>query len=421
MTSRASSSYPEPVGLLHGYRVIESSLLLNGATTTMMLADLGADVIKVENPALGDYIRIPETEYLHLQVNKGKRSLAVDLRTDAGREVFGRLLATADVFVTNAVADRNRRLGLAYDQLRALKPDLVYCQNTGFGATGPYASIPTHGQMMDSLAGARPVALGADGLTHARGGATWPSLQVGGEATATGAVYAAFHVAAALAHRERTGEGCYIDVSAACAVVASAWSAFSAQLNEPELVDAMEADRDGVARYQWYETADGRFVIFCPEERRFWDRFCELVGRPDLRDRVHGIELRKEIQAVLRTRTRDEWLSVALEHDLPLGPVHDGAAAVAADPQIAARQILIRSSRPDGRPFTYVGQPALVDGKAAEPGAAAPTPGQHTDEVLRELGYDAGAIAALADAGVTTAATVDDSYIAEGVHGGIRT
>ena len=150
--------------LRSGYRIIESSMLLNGAATGMMLVDLGADVIKIESPFLGDYLRLPDTRHLHLQASKSKRSLALDLTQEAGREVFRRLLVTADAFVTNAVADRNDKLGLGYEQLKALEPDIVYCQNTGFGATGPFHEVPSHGQMMDAMGGGIPMKTGDDGL-----------------------------------------------------------------------------------------------------------------------------------------------------------------------------------------------------------------------------------------------------------------
>src|SRR5215472_622922 len=141
------------MGLLTGYRVVEVSMLLNGASTSMMLADLGAEVIKVESPRLGDYLRIDETRYLHQQANRSKRSICLDLATSGGREVLGRLIATADVFVTNATGHRTAKLGLSYPQLKVIREDIIYCQNTGFGATGPYADLPVHGQMMDALAG----------------------------------------------------------------------------------------------------------------------------------------------------------------------------------------------------------------------------------------------------------------------------
>jgi crotonobetainyl-CoA:carnitine CoA-transferase CaiB-like acyl-CoA transferase len=422
---------------LTGYRVVEVSMLLNGSSTSMMLADLGAEVIKVESPRLADYLRIDETRYLHVQANRNKRSICLDLTTSGGQQVLGRLIGTADVFVTNATGNRNAKLGLSYQQLKAFREDIVYCQNTGFGATGPYADLPVHGQMMDALAGARPVTMGDDGLTRPAGGpdsgpnnggpdsgpdsgaGRWPSLQIGGEATATGAVYAAFHIAAALARRERTGQGCYLDVSAAAAVVANAWTAVSALLNQPEAAAALSdpAQRRGVARYQWYETADHKFVLFCPEERKFWVAFCELTGRQDLVDRVYGEDLRTQVQAIMHTRTLAEWMRVAIEHRLPIGPAHSSIDEVVSDPQITARSLLIPGRDGNGEAVTYIGQPVLVDGNPTEEPAPAPAHGTHTDAILRELGYDDKTIAHLAAAHVTTAAQHDDDFIALGVHG----
>ncbi|MGE0046696.1 MAG: CaiB/BaiF CoA transferase family protein [Hyphomonadaceae bacterium] len=407
--------------LLSGCRVIESSMLLNGASTTMMLADLGADIIKVESPFLGDYLRIEETMHMHRQTNKNKRSIALDLRKPEGQEIFARLMKTADVFVTNAIADRNRKLGLAYDQLTALKPDIVYCQNTGFGATGPYAEMPTHGQMMDSLAGAMPMELGEDGFTHPKAAYVrrTGSLASAGEGTAAGAIYAAFHIAAALAHRAKTGRGAYIDVSSAEAVIASAWIAACNQLNKPERAGFWQNEDNilPIARYQAYETKDHFFVLFCPEEKKFWHAFCDLVERPDLKDEANGIDLRRELQTIFRTRARDEWVALALKHNFPLGPIHDGVAAVRADPHIAARGVFIEGTDETGAPFTYIGQPALIAGVAR----VAPTPppglGEHTSVILRELGYGDSDIQRFEAAQVTRAPERDPDHISNRVYG----
>ncbi len=405
--------------LLAGYRVIESSMLLNGAATGMMLADLGADVIKVESPKLGDYLRLPETRHLHLQANKGKRSLALDLKQARGREVFLRLLGGADAFLTNAVADRNERLGLGYQQLKAHKPDLVYCQNTGFGATGPYRDLPVHGQMMDSIAGAMPVRMGAEALVEPnpeyvrRAG----SLASAGEGTSMGAIYAAFHIAAALARRERTGLGCYIDVSSAHAVLTSAWIAVTAQLNRPERRGWWQNPQNtrGIARYQAYRARDGAFLLFCPEERKFWHRFCDLVGRQDLKDQERGEALRREIQAIIAQRDRAEWLALAVQHRLPLGPINDGIDEVLADAQIASRPVVV-AAEVDGKTFEYVAQPAIVD--HAPPAIPTPAPelGQHNAELLSELGYTPTEIEELGRAGITRAQPVKD-HISSAIYG----
>lgn len=396
-------------GLLSGVRVIESSMLLNGAATGMMLADLGAEVIKVESPFLGDYLRLPETSHLHRQTARNKRSIALDLKVEAGRAAFYRLLATADVFLTNAVGNRNDSLGIGYAQLAGRKPDLVYCQNTGFGASGPYANLPAHGQMMDALAGAMPVELDDAGLTrprrdHQRRTATLASA---GEGTAAGAIYAAYHIAAALVRRSRTGQGCYIDVSSAEAVLASAWVAACGALNAPESNNwwRSETNMKNLARYQSYVAADGKFLLFCPEETRFWHIFCDLVGRADLKERQSGEDLRRILQEIFLTRRRDDWIALAATHRLPIGPVSCGIEEVRADPQISARSMLSADSRDA---FVHVGQPARVSGcepapNSNGPNSPAPELGQHTDVILCELGFSAAEISALANAGVTRA------------------
>jgi len=406
--------------LLAGFRVVELSVLLNGATTGMMLADLGADIVKVESPFLGDYLRIPSTRHLHSQVNKNKRSLTLDLATTAGREIMYRLVAAADVFLTNVLPRSTTKLGVSYEQLRAVNPALVYCQVTGFGATGPLADVPTHGQMMDAMAGALPGEVGPDGLAAARRppAVRSGSLSVAGEGTATGAVYAALHIAAALAGRARSGEGCCIDVAATDAVVASAWTAAVAQLNLPQdewWWTAENAGRD-TARYQYYVAADGKFVMFCPEEKKFWEAFCDLVGRPDLKPRQAGYDLRQELQSIIGSRDRRYWLDLAVAQRLPIGPVNDGAAEVRADPHIRARGLFMEAPSPAGEPFVYIGPPAIVAGQPHATPTPAPSLGEHTQEILTGLGYSAQDIAAFSRDQVITAAHRIDDYISEHIH-----
>lgn len=406
--------------LLSDYRVVELSVLLNGATTGMMLADLGADVVKVESPFLGDYIRVPSTRHLHTQVNKNKRSVALDLTTQQGQEIMRRLVAEADVFLTNLLPRSTAKLGVSYDQLRAVNPSLVYCQVTGFGASGPLADVPTHGQMMDAIAGNLPGEIGPDGLAQVRRPPALRagSMSVAGEATATGAVYAALHIAAALAGRARTGEGSCIDVSAADAVVASAWTAAVAGLNLPDDRRWWQAEDAGrnTARYQHYVAADGRFVMFCPEEKKFWEAFCDLVHRPDLKPRQSGYDLRRELQTIIGSRERQYWLDLAVTHRLPIGPVNDGAVEVRNDPQIRSRGLFVEGAGADGEPFVYVAEPAVVANQPYEVPTPAAELGEHTAQVLGELGYTQDEIDEFERLRVTSAPVMTDDYISEQVH-----
>jgi crotonobetainyl-CoA:carnitine CoA-transferase CaiB-like acyl-CoA transferase len=408
--------------LLEGVRVVECAVLFNGDTVGMWLGDMGADVVKVESPGQGDYLRdmlgqiVPHQSPAHLQVNKNKRSLTLDLRRDEGREVFWDLLRTADVFIDGFLAGACDSLGIGYERQREVQPDVVYCHYSGFGATGPYARVPTHGQMMNALAASVPLATEGDGLvreqksTEPMGGTT-----LGGDGTAAGAVHAALHVVAALVRRAHTGQGCYLDAAGSDGVVAQGWIGSTYGLNYDRIIDRTGLRQPGdtertSAKYNFYETADGRYVLFCAIEHKFWNRFCEAVGRPELAgdnaaespvDFAHRDEpLRRELQAIFATRSQAEWVAFARDNRLPLGPAHQRVAELRDDPQMAARQIIVEGEHPEAGPFTYVGEPVIVDGAQYRVIRPAPVLGQHTDEILAELGRSADDIAALRAEGV---------------------
>jgi crotonobetainyl-CoA:carnitine CoA-transferase CaiB-like acyl-CoA transferase len=413
------------MGLLSGVRVLESAQLFNGDTLGVLLADLGADVIKIESPFRGDYLRdflgqvTPHNSPAHLQVNKNKRSVALDLRKEQGLEVFWKLLDTADVFVDGNSADALTKLGVGYDAQQRRRPEIVYCQYTGYGATGPYSSIPTHGQMMNAAAGGTPVEMDATGLVRpSQRPQPFNGIASGGEGTAAGATFAALHVAAALVHRERTGLGCYIDVAASEAVISSAWIAATYQLNDARIADRRSLpqpiDPKGTssAKYQFYRTSDDRYVLFCCIESHFWENFCRLSGREDLigENSSGPVDfavnedpeqtLRREIQQIIGTRTQEEWTALAAEHDLAIGPAVQ-ADELRTDPQLRARGAFIDAVHPVAGPFTYVTLPALVDGqRSTEIRHHAPALGEQTDQILAELGLTQDIVAELRTAGV---------------------
>ncbi len=398
-------------GLLEGVTVVETGVLMTVDHLGRLLGDEGADVVKVETPGQGDYLRnimtrfAPDWSTFHLALNRNKRSLTCDARTPEGREVLRRLLERADIFITGNIGDTNRKLALDEESVRAIRREIVYCQATGFGASGPYADVPTHGQMMDALGGgAPPMALDDDGFVVATGEA------VGGSGgVVIGPLYAAFGVACALARARLTGEGCYLDVSCADAVLNAKWLDALPMLN-PRLVDQ---DWPGKgpgesAKYQHYETADGKYVLFCAIEAKFWEHWCTAIGREDLM-REHRTDLvvdfaggddalRHEIQRVFHTRTQTEWMKIAIENDVALGPALR-FDEVADDPHLQARgQIIVEEHPTFGDVFT-LGNPILVSGEEFAV-RSAPALGQHTDEVLEELGYEAPARAHLHELGV---------------------
>jgi crotonobetainyl-CoA:carnitine CoA-transferase CaiB-like acyl-CoA transferase len=390
--------------LLEGVRVVECAVLFNGDSLGMLLADLGADVIKVEAPGRGDYLRdflgqiTPHHSPAHMQVNKNKRSVVLDLRDDSDRAEFFQLLRTADVFVDGFAGDACQKLGIGYEAQKRVQPDIIYCQYSGFGSTGPYASIPTHGRMMNALAGGTPQRLDADGFAEPD---TSPKvmngIESGGEGTAAGAAHAAYHVAAALFARERTGRGCFLDASAADAVLASAWIAGTYALNEHRITDKRSLPAPGdqpSAKYAFYATSDDKFVLFCCIEPKFWRAFCRVVGRDDLGESDGGDApvdfgvgdqvIRAELRSIIASRSLAEWVAIAAEHELPIGPAHQ-AGDLLSDPHLAARQILVNGTHPHAGPFTYIGEPVVVSDQPYEIPRPAPLLGEHTDEVMNDV------------------------------------
>jgi crotonobetainyl-CoA:carnitine CoA-transferase CaiB-like acyl-CoA transferase len=339
----------------------------------------------------------------HLQVNRNKRSVAVDVRTDAGRDAFWRLLESADVFVDGNAAGAMDRLGIGYDAQRQRNPAIIYASVTGFGLLGPYSKIPTHGMLMTALAGANPVARGEDGFMHPIPPSGLGGAEMGGEATAAAAVHAALRVAAALFARERKGKGCHIDVAGSDAVIAQALAAVIYKLNDARLTerDSLPTIDGGVwkgAKYQFYETRDGRMVILAAIEHKFWANFCTAIDRPDLISSsvssAGGVDfggdetvLRDALIAEFAARDQREWIELAERHRFPLGPAPTTLAEMAADPHIRARSIIVEADHPDAGPFTYVGSAAVIDGQPFRVRGPAPALGQHTTQVLSEIGY----------------------------------
>jgi len=402
-------------GLLRGVKVVEAAVLLVGDFLGMLLGDEGADVVKLEQPGSGDYVRrilgqfAPGYSPLHVVVNRNKRSLTLDPRSEAGAEVLRRLIADTDVFVTGHVADVPAKLGLDYDSLRAINPGIVYCQATGFGAEGPYATIPTHGAMTEKLGGAPRLAMGEEGRVVE----VEPGLPHSG--VLLGPLYGAYAVAAALVKRDRTGEGSYIDISCSDAVVAASWSRSTPLLNESMLQRVEEVapfPAGGIpsaAKYTYYETSDRQYVMFCCIEKKFWDNFCRVAGRRDLmpwHSKVTVVDygeddydLMAELQRIFHTKTLAEWTELFIEHDIPASPAVPITGA-AEDPHLMARGIIVDEHHPAVGDLHVVGNPIRTRGEAFAVERHAPALAEHTAEILAELGYRSPEIDALRERGI---------------------
>jgi crotonobetainyl-CoA:carnitine CoA-transferase CaiB-like acyl-CoA transferase len=407
------------IRLLEGVRVLECAVLFNGDQTGRLLADMGADVIKVEAPGTGDYLRdflgqlTPHHSPAHLYVNRNKRSITLNLRSEEGRRIFFDLLRTADMFVDGFAGDACDRLGIGYEAQRAVRPDIIYVQCSGFGATGPYANVPTHGQMMGALGGGVALQMGQDGVVEEIGGL--------GDGTVVGATNAAMTAVAALNYRHRTGQGVRIDAAGSDAVLAVQWFMPTYAWNERRLTDrrGMPKGVGPTARYHFYETKDDKFLLFCGIEHKFWRNFCAEVGRADLADISEevapvdfgtvrssvghdggpGLDLRHELQTIFHQRTLSEWMDAALRADIAMGPANQ-VQDLLDDPQLAAREIIVETNHPHAGPVTEVGWPAPVRGQPFEVHRPAPLLGEHTDEVLFEFGMAADDLALLRADGI---------------------
>src|SRR5580700_10372242 len=401
---------------LHGMRIIECSALGPAAITTA-LVDLGAEVIKVEPPA-GDYIRemtwpiVEGVSLMHLHLNRGKRSLVLDLRTDAGVAIFKELAADADVVVEAMRPGSLARRGVGFEVLRASNPTLVFCTISGYGMTGPYRDYPSHGIAYDTWAGIVKVATDDDGFTYIP-----EHVSIGINA---GPLFGALGILAAVIRARATGEGSHIDVAQSDAAAAMDWyrsETFRAYERPESEVTGNKADDyerrapgtagmvEGV-RYQVYATADGQHVLFMASEQAFWKNFCEALDRMDLFERWPGSKyadhargnrgLQGELRAIFATKTATEWLDFGGRVNTPIAPVNTPKTLL-EDPQFADRFPLLPSADLGAdqlfTPLHFVGE------ELPQP-TRAPTVGQHTEDVLRSvLGYDDNRIAAARDDG----------------------
>lgn len=388
-------------GLLCGVRVIESSLLGPGQVGTF-LADLGADVIKVESPT-GDYIRemtwpmIGDVSLLHLHTHRGKRSVTLDLKTEGGKAIYRELVGTADAVVEAMRPGTLARLGLGYEDLKALNPKIVFATLSGYGATGPYRHMPSHGIAYDTWSGIVQPVTDDEGFTRIP--PTMPNVGIN-----VGPMVAAMSILAGIISARQSGEGCEIEIAQSDAAAYMDWYRIEterAYLRSEDEVTGNPADDymrrpaglagmwEGV-RYQMYESSDGH-ILFMASERAFWKNFCEGVGRLDLFERWPGstyadhargnTALQRELQQIFWTRSSREWLDFANDHNTTIAPVNT-ATNIGEDPQFQARMGFY--------PTEVLGceqlpLPVFVNGEALQCPTMAPTVGEHTDDVMTSV------------------------------------
>ncbi len=368
--------------LLEGCRILDLTRLLPGPYATLLLADLGAEVIKIEAPHEGDPVRtLPPlhsdgTSYLFHLLNRNKKSVALNLKSPEGRKIFLELAQSAEAIIEGFRPGVTARLGIDYDSVRAVKSDIVYCSLTGYGQRGPYRDYVGHDLNYISIAGVL-------GLTGERA----PVIPAVPIADLAGGTLASFYLLAALLQRERTGEGEHIDL----ALTDAALSLMT--LHFAEYFGAQQSPRRGklplggrYAFYAVYQARDGRFLSLACLEPKFWQKFCERVQRPHWRARQFDETLKSEVQQLFEERSLAEWLSVLDPQEIPITPVYEELSAVQQDPQLQKRKLTVAGLAQIAAPVTLAQATSTSD-------QLAPLLGQQTDEVLSELGFTEGALA----------------------------
>ena len=391
-----------PTGPLKGVRILDLTRLYPGPLGTMILADMGAEVIKIEDINAPDYMRIYppyiESESAgFLAVNRSKRSLALNLKVKKGVDIFFSLLKTADIVVEQFRPGVLDKLGIGYDAARKIKADIIYVSITGYGQNGPYAQDAGHDINYIGYAGI----LSATGSSKT--GPILPGPQLAD--VAGGAYMAIIACLSALWSREKTGQGQRVDVSMLDAVL----PLMTLQMAHYQATKTTFAPGEpplsgGLACYGAYLCADGKYVALGILEAKFWKTFCNMVGHPEWIESqlVMGEEaekLRAEIAALFRTKTRDEWIEATAGHDVCLTPVLD-IAEIETDPQIQARQMVYEQAHPVCGKVKGIGVPLKFSETTAQPAWPPPALGEDTQSILKEIGYKPKEIETLRKEGV---------------------
>jgi crotonobetainyl-CoA:carnitine CoA-transferase CaiB-like acyl-CoA transferase len=383
--------------LLADIRVIDLSLLAP-SMVGMHLADLGATVVKIEPPR-GDHTRQVGGPFRsgpslnHLRWNRGKRSVALNLKVESGRNTYLELARVADVIIDGLRAGATDRLGIGYSAVLAVNPDVVYCSVSGLGHSGPYKRLASHGVAYDAFAGLVPVDHREDGTPY-----IGPHVPIG---TRVAPIFAALAIASALVKRERVGMPSRLDVAEIDA---------SALLQSDDIMRLTNVGakrnstpfRDAV-RYQFYETADNKFVIFQPYEQKFWETFCHAIDRTDLLsasglsdpnalDTAAGNEpLRRQLAAIFMSRTQRQWIEFFIEFNVPGGPVYS-LEEMLSDPHFVSRANLVEQVHPEVGRIQMTTTPIKVQGEEFSV-THAPKVGEQSEAVLQEwLGISEGAL-----------------------------
>ena len=384
---------------LEGIRVLDLTRVLAGPYSTMMMADYGAEVIKIEPPKVGDDSRAfgpyqgGESAYF-MSLNRNKKSIELNFKNPEHVEIFKQLIPQFDVVVENYRPGTMEKFGLGYDVLREIKPDLIYAACSGFGDSGPYRLKPAYDVVIQAMGGVVSIT-GPEGSSGYRIGASLGDIIAG--------MFTGYGIMMALFHKQNTGEGQKIDVSMLDCQVAVLENAIARYATSGEIPRPLGNRHPSITPFSAFASADGSVIIGAGNDR-LWNKLCEVLGRTDLLtdprfltnpDRTaHASELGQIMDEICKTKTTQEWVDLLEEAGVPVAPINT-IDKVVNDPQITSREMIVEVEHPTAGKLRMAGVPVKMSLTPGSVDAPAPTLGQHTADILQEyLGWDADAAAA---------------------------
>lgn len=376
--------------MLSGVRIVDLTQMLAGPYGSMLLADLGAEVIKIEDPQGGDPTRRIGPPFVQgesgyfMSVNRNKRSVALDLRGEEGRRVLYDLVKVSDVVFNNFRPGTMERLGCSHETLREINPRIIYCSLTGFGETGPYRDRPAFDLAIQAVSGAMSIT-GEPGRPPVRMGVPMGDLG--------GSLFCAFAISAALYARDKTGQGQYLDVGLMDCMVSLLTYVGQYHLIDGRVPGPIGSAHQSVVPYQAFATED-IYIVVAVFVEKFWHAFCEVLGIDELAEdprfvdndqrRDHREELTPILERIFLTRSGNEWVKLLSEAGVPCSPINT-LDRVFSETQVAARDMLAETDHPRAGRIRSIGNPVKTSPSMEQSSAPAPLLGQHTGEVLRDI------------------------------------